>query len=401
MITQSKGVLYEHDSLRLLDDFVEFIGENKIKRCIASARKSIRAAPQVLRGYYQQNTFRWWTAFDEYFNLKHGKQQQLSEYVIALAKDANQFLDLKSGMPRNVLNKYRGEFASILGAPSHMFEIRTAWHFWRRGFTLQWQEDCGVPIPEFVVTTQDFSFEVECKELQIDSYRKIGRKDFAHLANAIIDELRSRNLKGSASILLDNPLNATNAFISQIRLDIRNAFLQISGSSKRYPWGLLTLDVSTASGEVIDFYRVQREYQNNAPIHAHSMFYARKDSYGQSIDLIHVKCQCATSDQVLIGILSTLQAAAKQLANDQPGLICFYIPEIENFSGLENDSALNRMTSELFSSATLNHVAGVMYSSEQRQVKLNDGWQSFAEALIFKNPNCRLPKATQFQYLGS
>ncbi|HUL40992.1 MAG TPA: hypothetical protein VLV32_03675, partial [Burkholderiales bacterium] len=120
---------------------------------------------------------------------------------------------------------------------------------------------------------------------------------------------------------------------------------------------------------------------------------------GYAVNAIEFSCLCHQADDLLLGLLAVLkEAARRQLSGTRPGMLCAFIPGITDFRGLERNSAIANMTGMLFDDKRHDHIAAVGYSSGARLSSRSDVIGNYP-ALIFKNPNCRFPEASQFRFL--
>jgi hypothetical protein len=56
---------------------------------------------------------------------------------------------------------------------------------------------------DFGVTHPQIDFDVECKHVSVDAFRKIRRRDFYKLAEMLIAPIEERSLSGSVDIVLE------------------------------------------------------------------------------------------------------------------------------------------------------------------------------------------------------
>jgi hypothetical protein len=71
-----------------------------------------------------------------------------------------------------------------------------------------------------------------------------------------------------------------------------------------------------------------------------------------------------SDDHVVKDIFNNLKDANRQFTGDNASMIFCFVPEIDSFAGLEQDSALIRMTATFFEKHAKSTVSAVSYSSD-------------------------------------
>jgi hypothetical protein len=398
------------DVAPLIHFLVQLIGIEKVSAAVASWRRGVPKADCAERRQYLDQSFPWWSAFEEFWALtqpaRPGQVVMASATVLGLAKDAQKLQDLLPGMPATVRSKYAAALSSIDNAPGHFFEIDMAHHFWMSGHSITWCEAAqGQKMPEFIVHTPTFDFEVECKQMSVDKGRSITRADFARLADQVIKRFRAQGLCGTIKVDLLAPLSAKQNGLA----NLAEAISQLAktgartGSHMIAPWGDVTLDIIEADAAVVDFDEMQIQLRARTPLHAHSLISAEgRAPDSPPINPLAMTVACVRPDTFNDAIKRTLyQAAGSQLSGDRPGVLCVFIPEIRDFEALGPENRLERIAGSLFDGADRSHLAGVMYASHGQVVP--DGAGSVlmtAPALAFTNSNCRFPELRGFRFFA-
>jgi len=181
------------DVAPLIIFLTKFIEIDRVKTAVAKRRRGLPSADCVERRVYLKQSFPWWGAFSEFWavttSARSGEVVHASSNVLGLAKDSQKLQDLLTGMPESVRLKYAAALGSIENASGHFFEIDMAHYFLMAGFRITWCEDRqDRKMPEFIVHTPSFDFDVECKQMSADKRRAILRLDFARLADQVITE---------------------------------------------------------------------------------------------------------------------------------------------------------------------------------------------------------------------
>jgi hypothetical protein len=180
-------------------------------------------------------------------------------------------------MPASVREKYRHDLVGE-GAQAHLFERDVAWHRYMKGCRIIWHGDTGEKSPEFTVVTDTFEFEVERKRIGVDAFRRIRRRDFYHLFEALLPEVSSRGLAGKIDLVLLDRLPGN-------RVEIRNMAHQIlqrigsGGTAGQFSlnWGHVIIDVREGSNERVDLQKMHTDLMLKKPHEAHGAIFARSD----------------------------------------------------------------------------------------------------------------------------
>jgi hypothetical protein len=86
------------------------------------------------------------------------------------------------------------------------------------GFEVSWYEVEGKP--EYCIKTQDFVFDVECKRISNDAFKKIRRRDFYRFAEILIPQITAKNLQGKLDLELYGRFHSNNQFIEALCMQI-------------------------------------------------------------------------------------------------------------------------------------------------------------------------------------
>jgi len=93
------------------------------------------------------------------------------------------------------------------------------------------------------------------------------------------------------------------------------------------------------------------------------------------------------TDQFLDGVFESLREANHQFSGKLPGLICCLVPEIEDFTGMENESAVSKMTEYFFHKHSNRCVFAVSYVSDSQRDQSGIFVSKSMPSLTFMNPN--------------
>jgi hypothetical protein len=386
----------------LVEKLKRFLGRTQLDRALSRYQRALISSGPIYSEYYLKRRHPWWQAFLDYDALvKSGKSvyKNLTDSIFFLAGDAKKISTLQVRMPESVRLKYQRDFLDDERASDFLFEISIAWHFLTRSHKIVWYEEDNRP--EFSVVTNDFGFDVECKAIGVDSFRKIRRGDFYNLVDILLPSVEKMGLSGEIDLLLEERL-PTN------RIELRNLADQalhliergVRTGNHSISFGTMTFDLTEADKTIVDLRQMYAELWARKSPEAYGAIYAA-DSAGSPVDAIQMTCRSIKADKVLEGIRKKISdACSRQLDPSRPSLLACFIHEIEDFRGLEYGSGLEQMTNSLFLSEARNHLAAVTYSSDSRFAPTHYGREASSPAVIFRNPYCKFENVAQFRFLS-
>ena len=382
----------------------KFFGSNEIDKYLLKYERALRTAGPIYSEYYLKTRHPWWKALIAYKKLeKSGKAifKNVTSEILNLAADAKMISILRHEMPESVILKYKHNLLEDESAKSYLFELDIAWHYHLNGYKILWHEDKCKSGPEFTVETDNFAFDVECKRLAVDVFRKLRRKDFYHLVEIFLPELSKMGFLGR--VVLDSndrlPSNMEDlrSISNKILQKIEKGDLEGTFSLEH---GDVTLDLKKGTKRRVNLKRMYEEFWGRKPPEALGVIFASSFE-GDPVDPIEMTCKSKKAGNVLQGIQKKLaEASVKQLDPEKPGLIACLIPEIDDFKGLENNSGLQVMTHNLFENKKHNHLSAVVYNSDKRFVPTEYGLIADNQALLFRNPFCKYDIARKFNFIS-
>lgn len=396
--------IHDYEVRNLVNKLVEFLGRKDVEKSLYKYQTSLRFSGPVFGEYYLKHRHPWWKVLTKYFELeKAGKsiRKNVTEEIKVLAGDAKKVTTLQELMPDSVRRKYKRDLIDDNRAYDYLFEIQVAWHFFLKGYTIQWHEDNSSRHSEFLVKSPELEFNVECKRISVDTSRRIRRRDFYRLAEKVIPEIQKRGYSGAVDITLTERLHGSERFLNELSSQVVSKInvdeLEINC---QIPLGSLFMDLKPANGVAVDFNACFRKLLEKKQHQAHGAIFA-KSKGGRAVDPVGMTLKSEESDSVLDGIRERISKAAKtQLDKSTPGFISCFLEGINNLSELATDSGLQIMTSLLFSKDELSHIAAVAYCSESI-VEMTAYTETFSnQGLIFHNPNCKFKKVKDFQFLS-
>lgn len=389
----------------MIDSLIQFVGIGKLKNAVAGWRKSCHSAKKITRGFHREQAFPWWRALDEYWEIaKHGKGLYgLNAYIVKLARDAHVVQTVAATMPAAVRMGVAAKLGSRENAPPALFEISIAHQFLKLGYNLAWCEDNGAPMPEFVATRNGLEFEVECKQISFDTGRHISRVDFCQVADLIEPKLRRHQVMGRVEITLNERLSSKPQDREQIAHDVLKVAYSSTQGEIAYPWGSVIMQLQPYDDFPLDFQAFEQAERKQKSSDAQIVITADAGKENRAaINPLLISMKCSNSDEVLEAAFSTLAASAtRQLSGNRPGVLCLFLPDIDDFESLRAHPALVKMVDELFESASRLHVAAIVLASNDRVRPLAiGGFDLDRPILSYRNTKCRFPEAAEFRFLA-
>ncbi|MDH3999274.1 MAG: hypothetical protein OET90_10600, partial [Desulfuromonadales bacterium] len=400
---QRPFVVMEKEASRLIRRLEGFLGGATVDKALAKYEKSLKTSGPILERYYTPYVHPWWDSLKKYRKLvKSGKsvwKYMRDPFERSLIKSAYEIGILQADMPESVRDKFRKDLVDDKNAWAYLFEIQIASHYYQYGYDISWYEDDGQPRPEFKVTADGFEFDVECKRISVDASRKLRRVDFYRLAEMLLPELSARLLCGTIDIELAGRLPPTRTQLENISNQIQLA-IPDSGidSVIHFPFGKVTLSISRNVGQEANWNDLYSSMMARKHHSAHGVVFSTSGAITAK-DPIQMLITPKKSEKVLQGIESKIKSAAKQLDGNRPGLICCYLEGLEELSGLEKESNLNKMSSHVLDRDGLSHVIGVSYCVESRPLHSGNVETFSMQGLIFRNPNCKFNVPPEVRFL--
>jgi hypothetical protein len=303
-------------------------------------------------------------------------------------------------MPASVKSKYRRDLLDFKQAKSFLFELYIAWHYALQNHTIRRCEPSQDKQPEFTVVTPSFDFDVECKRITLDVARKIRRRDFYRLVDLLIPDIIKLGLMGTIDIELKDRLHSGHTELSALSKELVNCFSETRQGSVALAIGNIKVDLKARNDSVLDW-EIINSLANRTDNKGHTAVIANKAERGAR-NPIAINIQSEKSDDLLGAIHKKLRRATKrQLSPERPGLIVCLLEGIESLEGLESDSGLQQVTSDIVNRPNREHVVGISYSGEQLVAPGSRIKHYFSSALFFRNPSCKFPECRGYPFIGA
>jgi len=389
----------------LIDNLLNYFGQKKIKTSLQKYRKSLEYAKSspLYKEYFLKNRHPWWEAIIQFNKLRKSQIQLRKPIPLSielLAYDAKKILTLKKTMSKKVQQRYISAFFDDNSAKNYLFEIETAWIFYKKGWQIIWPEEPNKRKPEFIAQKDGVKIQVECKKISVDTSIKIRRSDFYKLTDLILPEITQAKLMGKLEIILTPGFMIDDEFL-------RNIAKQITTFLKK---GELKCTETTDDLSVnMDLYPRANIIVN--PIEIWNNFLRVKangwhgvvlfsDYMGQTVDPIEISLKTEDTGDLLTTIYNTMKDAARfQINKNVPGFISCHLSEIPAFSGLERNSGLSAIAERLFLSEYAKHIVAVAFVSDMRIIESPFAQVSRSPGLFFKNENSSHPDVLDVNFL--
>jgi hypothetical protein len=376
----------------------DFLGSERITAALKKYRKALKHSGLIEGDSYVRRMHPWLDALLEFERADtNGKY---SESIKRMAFDAQQIFDLESQMPKSIIKKFRSE---LLGdqAKHYLLEIIIAWHFVNRGYKVTWYEDSGSRHPEFKVIAPELEFDVECKSILLDSYKKIHRRNFAQLVDLLLPKIRNHNLYGNIEFLLSGPLPTHKPKLKEMCREVTEIIAQgkLSGIYIT-SFGQITIGFTESHNTPINLSSYSENFFSQLLPESIGLFHA-KQYLGQPVDPIGIIFTSEVTDKLGERICEVLsEAAVEQLDAQRPAILICRIPEIEDFEGLKKDSGFQDIARKVFFGDKRNHIAAINYTSDPRWVSDAFGETTEQQTLTFRNLSCKFLAAKDFPFFN-
>ena len=394
--------IFENEAPELIDALIDFLGEESVNHSLDQYKHSKLTAGKIYYEHYLKFKHPWWEALLQFKKYKESNRLHLKKFdvqLMRLAEDARKIQVLKKYMPHSVIAKYKSDLLDKDNAINYLFELSTAWHFYRKGFTLQWQEDTGLKKSEFNLTLDGKELEVECKRIGVDAFRKIKRPDFYRLCDYLIPNLKNLKITGEIILLLENDLprndDKLRSFSNSILLLIENNNLNGEYEFEGYS---VRLRLNPVSGILLDAKAYMKHFYETVDPTAHGFLFLHGIKENRS-DPVSFIIKSRNSDNIIHGIQKKIKTTVKkQLSGMKSGFVSIFIPEIVDFSGLEKNSGLSKIAQNIFSDQKYNHLVSISFVSDPRYTPTLFGRITDSPALFFNNANCKYDEFKNFKF---
>ncbi len=382
------------------NSLIKFLGEYEVQKKIDRVKRTydLEKGP-IYKRFFLDRKYSWWNSLikilefkkkggsfrgnlrDEYFDVI-----TTAHYIRFLY---HTFTDKKKELIRNAI-LYSEEVHPAI------FELEIAANLWKYGFEIKWFDSIqGKRIPEFCATLGDLNIEIECKSRNINTGRQILREDFYRFSDELINILEKLKFSGVVELNLNSRLSSNIEFrkkvISEIvtycklaKKDIENIF-----NESDYLTKITKFSKDTTS----EYYEnIISETQKKLTPLPHIAYSKWKNEEGNEKEILFIM-RNYIEEKVLEKIIDEIKDGIKQFTKKNRSIICFYLPEIISFEGLEKNTSFSLLSNKVMQKEGLNFLWGIVYFSDfkiDRASKTH--YKSSFPILGFDNPNYSLGK---------
>jgi len=299
---------------------------------------------------------------------------------------AAKFMKLTDSMPKQRIDDFKQR---ILGADSVfpiLFEIDIASHFWQIGYEIEWSQHAqtsGIKVPEFTAVSSENAVEVECKAKTPDAGRRVRKKSFYRLVDTIVEPLSSKGFNGLIEITVPDKLpidkNIQDQITDAIFSNLQNSVIALAGGIQ------ISLELKGPGKVLASVSEVESKIQAIRKPHSHLAAFGFMDQSTLTNPII-LCVNSESNDRFLTDIFESLREANHQFSQKRPSLICCFVPEIKDFKGLADASALKDMTALFFDKHAKECVFAVSYISDAINDEIGIYISKSMPSITFYNP---------------
>ena len=321
----------------------------------------------IYRDYWVLPNRSWWLGFSKARKLlRSGKSLRgmLKPDMYTPLRTAK-FLDLLySSMSGSKESELRSRILTCDNLNPILLEIDIAAHLVLKGYSIQWSE-AGAPnldrAPELIARRGEAEVEVECKTKGVDAGRRVPRRTFYRLADRLVALVRKSQLMGNMVITIADRLPTSQEWHDQLVLHVSENIGSLREHLNLEDGSVIEISLKSPTDLILDpGYVLSQAHKDRNP-YSHIVVTADQVDGGIT-NPITVRVKSQAPDRLLDDVLDDLRDANRQLSGKRPGLIVCYIPEVETFEGLGEESALKNMTARFFIQYSCDCVSSVIFT---------------------------------------
>jgi hypothetical protein len=385
--------IHDREAAHYFRKLEAFLGSQDVERRISQQiERSLRVEKGVYREYWLRPRSRWWLGFASALRmiaqgrtLRGGLTAEMKESLDTAVK----IVRLYPSMPSDTRLSFKRRILTSDDLRPVLLEIDIAALFATDGYEITWLEGSVSPgqrVAEFIATGKGRSIEVECKAEGIDSGRKLTRPSLYRTVDAIAPKLLESEIRGRIDIVVPDRIPKDATWRQAIAATVEAMPLSNGAQSTAPDGTVITLSETYEDERRSHIERALFEAQKRIDPFEHVCLIGRAEP-PLIVNPIEIHFRSRNPDAIVRAILDDLRDAKGQLSGAHPGLICTYLPEVDDFEQLKSNSALSNMTLQFFNEHAPEWVYGVSYSSDALPIQYSDGSGSFAPALGFRNPH--------------
>lgn len=360
-IYNERNLLNTSEILDLLTWFFDFFGQSKINRFVKKYNKMLEFSKFTYKEYYLKRHHPWANAISKIYKNKYTIPQKDYE-ILTFLTDIKMLKTINPIIPYSIQNKYKSDLLDFEHASNYLFEIKVAWQFYKSEFGIVWYEEQNKP--EYQIRKDKKLFDVECKRISVDAKRSIKRQPFYRFIDFLSPELVKKKLTGRIEFTFKKKVNSNDKYLKDLSKKIIRELCKNRSGTFENEDCIIKHNLNTRQNIIIDLETAYSNYLNSLPPWSLGVLIA---SYynGYPIDPLHITVNSIQPDHYLSSVYNTLKTSIKeQLSSEKPSLLACFIPEISDFSVLQEDSAICNMTKKLFLDQDNKNLIGIIYLSD-------------------------------------
>ena len=362
----------------------------EVERRIGQIERSLQIETGTYREYWLLPKSRWWIGFAAALRLIRDGRTLRGALTPEMRESSDTAVKL-SRLYRGMQDETRIDFKKrILNSDDLrpvLLEIDIAALFATSSYEITWllpDAVSGGRTAEFVATGHGHSIEVECKAESVDEGRKLTRASIYRTVDAITPSLLKRDVRGRIDIVVADRIPKAAAWRDTIVAAI-DAVPIIDGAEIAAPDGTkITLSETYKDERRLNAQDTWAAAQKRIEPFDHVCLVGRAEG-PLIVNPVKIRFRSSKRDRIVRAIFDDLRDAKNQLSGKHPGLICTYIPEVDDFEPVKQDSSLSNMTLKFFTEHCPDWVYGVSYGSDAVPTQYPGASSSSAPTLGFRN----------------
>jgi hypothetical protein len=351
-------------------DFLEdYLGAEEITHRLEQVNRAIHTESGAYLNYWLIPNSSFWLGIQEARHLrdKNAYQGKKNYFLERPTEIAAKLKILCKYMPTRVWNELKTRILRADYLSPIFFEIDTAAHFWEMGYEIEWFEPADKPntrIPEFTLITSDNRrIEVECKAKRADAGRKILRPLFYHFVDELAAPLSKIGYTGKIQIVVPDRMPTESSWKKLVTNAVDQLLSSMDVQLRLEDGTDITIDLHKLDGLIIPANKVVLEAQAAKQPYSYLAIFAKE--YGKVlVNPLIIELKSQFDDNFITDVFDSLSNANQQFSGNNAAIICCFMPEIDSFAGLQQDSALFNMTRTFFQKSPKPYLFAVTYTSD-------------------------------------
>lgn len=384
--------IHDREAGRYFRHLEDFLGSGNVDNRIAKIERELGVEKGIYRLKWLTPRRQWWLGFKEGRNhMRDGKtfRGKLTGLMREPLKTAIKISNLYKFMDNRVIREYASRILTDDNMMPTFFEIDVAAQLCLLDYSIEWSNpitNSPVRVPEFMAKKGKVAVEVECKTKSIDAGRKVERPQFYRLSDKLISLIKAKQFYGEVHIVIKNRMPRSHSWQEELSTCVFSMIEQGTVNATLEDGTKIKLEIRTENNRPIPADEIQNKAISHHKPYSHRCVIAwEKD--GSAINPITIVIESDTPDRLLGDIKDNLEDANQQFSGNRSAIICCYIPEVDSFELLKDDSGLNRVTADFFNRRGGDFVSQIIYSSDAEVYESSGIVSEWTQALKFDNPN--------------